>query len=92
VKPSKIKGTNANLTFDRLVKAIRDVHNEMASQAGRAVNVTLTLRNWAIGLYLHEYEQNGSDRAKYGERLLDILAQQLQGGGLQRMDSRELRR
>jgi predicted nuclease of restriction endonuclease-like (RecB) superfamily len=92
VKASKKKLISSNLTFDHLVKAIRQVHDEMAAQAGRAVNVALTLRNWAIGWYIYEYEQSGSDRAQYGEGLLDILAQQLQASGLQRMDSRELRR
>src|SRR5439155_6724792 len=67
-------------------------HDEMASRASRAVNVALTLRNWAIGLYIHEYEQNGADRAQYGEQLLEQLAQRLQAGGLQRIESRELRR
>lgn len=82
----------ATLTFERLVKAIRHVHDETASQASKAVNLALTLRNWAIGLYIHEYEQNGLDRAQYGERLLDQLAQRLQAGGLQRIEPRELRR
>lgn len=33
--------------------------------------MSLTLRNWAIGCYIREYEQNGADRAKYGARLLE---------------------
>ena len=39
-----------------------------------ATNTALTLRNWLIGCYLFEYEQNGQDRAEYGERLLSKLA------------------
>jgi predicted nuclease of restriction endonuclease-like (RecB) superfamily len=92
VKLSKSKGANAKLTFNRLFEGIRQVHDEMASQASRAVNIALTLRNWAIGLYIHEYEQSGADRAQYGEHLLDDLAQRLKAGGLQRIESRELRR
>ena len=34
-----------------------------------AINVSLTLRNWVIGYYMLKYEQRGSDRADYGERL-----------------------
>ncbi len=43
----------------------------------QAVNVALTLRNWLIGCHIFEYEQHGSDRAEYAERLLDNLAQDL---------------
>lgn len=32
------------------------------------------MRNWLIGLYIVEFEQNGQDRAKYRERLLPELA------------------
>ena len=80
------------LDFDVLVASIRQVHEHMAAQAGKAVNISLTLRNWAIGCYLREYEQNGSDRAQYGEALLESLAAKLQIEGLERTSVRELRR
>jgi hypothetical protein len=88
------KQKNMSLTFEQLISSIRHVHDQLAAQAGRAINIniSLTLRNWAIGHYIHEYEQNGSDRAQYGERLLDRLAEQLQKSGLKRVESRELRR
>ena len=35
----------------------------------RAVNISLTLRNWLIGCYIAEYELNGEDRAAYGEKV-----------------------
>lgn len=41
------------------------------------MNVALTLRNWLIGYHIVEYEQHGSDRAQYGERLLESLARDL---------------
>ncbi len=66
------------LTFGRLVNSIRQIHDQIAAQAGKAVNISLTLRNWAIGFYILEYEQNGSDRAKYGRQLLERLANKLQ--------------
>ena len=81
-----------NLDFDALVKAIRQVHDQLAAQAGKAVNISLTLRNWAIGCYIREYEQNGADRAKYGEKLLEDLAGRLQQEGMERVVARELRR
>ncbi len=39
--------------------------------------MALTLRNWLIGYHIFEYEQHGSDRAQYGARLLETLAQDL---------------
>jgi hypothetical protein len=63
-----------NLTFSKLAKSIRDLHNELTTQASRAVNVNLTLRNWLIGCYVAEYELNGADRATYGEALLEKLS------------------
>ena len=63
--------------FEKLVGFIRQVHDELAAQAGRAVNLSLTLRNWLIGCYIAEYEQNGTDRAKYGTRLLENLSTHL---------------
>ena len=37
----------------------------------------MTLRNWAIGYYIVEYEQDGSDRAEYGSHLLKNLEKQI---------------
>ncbi|HDL86719.1 MAG TPA: cytoplasmic protein, partial [Candidatus Acetothermia bacterium] len=45
----------------------------MAAQAGRAVNISLTMRNWLIGAYIAEYELRGLDRASYGDGLLAEL-------------------
>jgi len=65
------------MTFDSLVQSIRQVHDQLAAQAGRAVNISLTLRNWLIGLYIAEYELRGADRANYGEKLLTLLSKEL---------------
>ena len=42
----------------------------------------MTLRNYLIGFYIVEFEQNGDDRACYGQALLDRLANELQIKGL----------
>ena len=65
------KQTSADLTFKRLIEAVRDVHEQLRAQADRAINVSLTLRNWLIGAYIAEYELRGTDRASYGENLLN---------------------
>lgn len=86
------KQATPKLSFDLLVTAIGQVHAEMAAQAGRAVNMSLTLRNWLIGFYIAEYEQQGSDRAQYGDRLLERLSHDLLKAGVVRAEERELRR
>ena len=63
----------------------------MAAQAGRAVNTSLTLRNWVIGCYIREYEQNGTDRATYGKDLLSSLSQRLEKAGVEGCAPRSLR-
>ena len=80
------------LRFDRLVTSIEQTHAAFAAQAGKAVNISLTLRNWFIGHHIAEYELNGADRASYGDRLIEQLAARLVQTGLKRLDARELRR
>jgi hypothetical protein len=79
-------------SFDLLVNAISHVHTEMAAQASRAVNASLTLRNWVIGFYIEEYEREGLDRAVYGDRLMTSLATSLTARGVSRCDRREIYR
>jgi len=69
-------------TFNNLVEIIQRTDQALQNQAVRAVNVALTFRNWLVGFYIVEFEQNGEDRAKYGKQLLKNLAQQLKIRGL----------
>jgi len=62
------------MNFNSLVAAIQQVHYELSAQASRAVNVSLTMRNWFIGCYIAEYELHGADRTVYGDKLLSALA------------------
>jgi len=78
--------------FADLVTAIARTHALFAAQATKAINVSLTLRNWLIGHHIAEYEFHGADRADYGERLLERLSERLGHAGLRRIDARELRR
>ena len=78
--------------FDSLVTSIVHLHQQTQDFATKAVNVALTLRNWLIGCRIVEFEQQGNDRAAYGERLLPALAERLSAAGLKRVDVRELRR
>ena len=63
--------------FKSLINNISDIHNHLQKQAASAINKTLTIRNWLIGYYIVEYEQNGNDRAKYGDRLIENVADKL---------------
>jgi hypothetical protein len=40
---------NKGMDFKALVEAIRQVDERLAAQAGKAINISLTLRNWMIG-------------------------------------------
>ena len=80
------------MNFNTLVKTIADIHQRTHASATKAVNMSLTLRNWMIGAYIVEFEQNGEDRASYGEKLLSRLAEYLGKQGIPRCDARELRR
>ncbi|MFZ2658572.1 MAG: PDDEXK nuclease domain-containing protein [Victivallales bacterium] len=80
VKGRKETAVKESMDFPSLVSTIRQIHEQCAAQANRAVNTALTMRNWIIGAYIREYEQNGTDRAQYGVRLLDRLADRLHEG------------
>ena len=66
-----------HLTFHRLVESICSVNEKLLVQATKAVNTSLTLRNWLIGMHVVEFELRGADRAGYGDRLFHELAQKL---------------
>ena len=68
------------MDYGALVAAIGQAHQTAQGHAVEAINLSLTLRNWLIGYHIFEYEQHGSDRAQYGEGLLDQLAQDLKRG------------
>ena len=80
------------MTFQRLVEAVTQVHREMALQAGRAVNLALTARNWLIGMHIAEFELRGGDRADYGERIYTALAESLTHRGVSNCNRRQLYR
>ncbi len=64
-------------TFEHLATSIRDIDAALHAQASKAVNISLTVRNWLIGCYIAKYELHGADRAAYGDYLLPKLAGRL---------------
>ena len=75
--------------FEALVKHINTIQNTLQAQAAHAINLALTSRNWLMGCYIVEFEQNGEDRAAYGEQLLKKLEQRLKTKGLNERRFRE---
>lgn len=69
-------------SFDHLSELVEQVHNSAYSSAVKAINRFATIRNYIIGYYIVEYEQNGSDRAKYGDKLLKRLAERVNKRGI----------
>ena len=80
------------MNFEALVKHISTIQDTLQAQAAHAVNLALTARNWLMGCYIVEFEQNGEDRAAYGEQLLKKLEQRLNVKGLNERRFREFRR
>jgi len=70
------------MNFKNLGHQIQQLHNTLCQSAVRAVNTNLTIRNWLIGFYIVEFEQNGTDRAEYGKNLLVKLAKLIDIKGL----------
>lgn len=71
-----------NPSFDELSSSVLQTHQMAQAGAIRAINQMATLRNWLIGCYIVEYEQKGSNRAKYGDRLLKRLEESVNTKGL----------
>jgi predicted nuclease of restriction endonuclease-like (RecB) superfamily len=68
--------------YQKLLHEIALINDSTQVAALRAINQILTVRNWLIGAYLIEYEQNGLDRAAYGAQVLERLAQDLKEQGV----------
>ena len=70
------------MEFEILADYIKTINDKASSAAKSAVNQLMTLRNWAIGYYIVEYEQDGSDRARYGSHLLKDLEKRIDQKGM----------
>jgi predicted nuclease of restriction endonuclease-like (RecB) superfamily len=77
-------------TFKGLISAIQNIDKKLTEQASKAVNISLTLRNWIIGYYISKYQLNGADKSKYGENLLETLAGELSDLNIKNCARRQL--
>lgn len=74
--------SNTLHSFGDLTSIIQTTHDAALSSAVKAINRMQTMRNWLIGYYIVEYEQNGKDRAEYGAKLLKKLEERVNRKGM----------
>ncbi len=79
------------MNYDQIVDHIGQIHTASQTATVRAANHFLTLRNWLIGAYIFEYEQNGEDRARYGEKLLDSMTAEFISRGMKGLSKTNLK-
>ena len=70
------------MDFPQLTNNIKITHEILHNNAIRAINLNITARNWLVGFWIVEFEQNGEDRAQYGEKLLETIAKTISVRGL----------
>jgi len=68
--------------FDSLVDGLARLQTRAREAAVRSVDEIVTLRSWLIGAWIVAYEQGGTDRARYGEGLIDALAAAFKARGV----------
>ena len=73
------------MNFTALVGLLKQTHELAQERAASAINQGLVIRNWLIGYYIVEFEQNGEDFAQYGERLLYRISEEMKGAGIKGM-------
>ena len=77
--------------FESLVTGLADLQARAREAAARSVDEILTTRSWLIGAWIIAFEQEGADRARYGEGLIDALATAFKARGVTGLSARNLR-
>jgi len=78
--PARRAGAAQERTFagyETLVGGITELLEAARRSSARAVHALMTATYWEIGRRIVEYEQGGKDRADYGARLIERLADDL---------------
>ncbi|WP_414569525.1 PDDEXK nuclease domain-containing protein [Nostoc sp. CCY 9925] len=79
------------MNYEELINDISHINNTAQTAVVRAINQIQTIRNWFIGAYIVEYEQNGVDRAAYGTQLIKKLADDLKHRSIEGLSDRNLK-
>ena len=78
------------MNFERLVALIHRVDEGLKRRAAVAIDRSLVVRNWLVGLYIVEFEKHGEDRARYGAGLIIKLSARLGADGAKGYSERAL--
>ncbi len=78
------------MKYDKLIDTIQGIDTQLQSHVRSTVNKSLILRNWCVGAFIVEFEKNGEDRAKYGEKLYASLANDLESMNVKGLSKRNL--
>ena len=70
------------LSFNNLSDTVSSLDKAFADNTAKAIIRNITARTWLICYYIVTYEQNGSDRSKYGAKTLQTLAERLNSRSL----------
>jgi predicted nuclease of restriction endonuclease-like (RecB) superfamily len=73
----KMHEQNSDETYNLLIKQIATLITDAKRRIATTINDTLVETYWNTGKYIVEFEQKGSARAQYGERLLVNLSKDL---------------
>jgi predicted nuclease of restriction endonuclease-like (RecB) superfamily len=68
----------ADRRLDALHRQVREILSAARERAWQAVNTVMVAAYWEIGRVIVEDEQAGKERASYGKRVLEGLAERLQ--------------
>ena len=71
-----------NKNFSQLIIQINQTNDRLKQHAVKSIDKLLTVRNWLIGAYIFEFQQNGADKANYGSKLEEKLAEKINQKGL----------
>ncbi len=79
------------MLYNQLIDSIETTHHSLRKRAISSINQQLVIRNWLIGFYIVEFEQNGEDRAKYGDKLTLNISSDLTKKGIKGMSNRSIK-
>lgn len=65
------------MNYQAIITDIKDIISSSQKVAYNATNKAMILTYWHVGKRIVEQEQNGNERAQYGQALIDALADEL---------------
>ena len=68
---------NKIMNYQAIITDIKDIISSGQKVAYNATNKAMILTYWHVGKRIVEQEQNGNERAQYGQALIDALADEL---------------